>query len=86
MHPHDSGRRPRAAGSRRLTGALLATAGLLAGALSAPTVAGAVSSDDGKSSAKAPYQNAKLPVERRVEDLLGRMTLKEKAGDRKSVV
>lgn len=80
MHPHDSGRRPRAAGSRRLTGALLATAGLLAGALSAPTVAGAVSSDDGKSSAKAPYQNAKLPVERRVEDLLGRMTLKEKAG------
>ncbi|MBQ1746894.1 MAG: beta-glucosidase, partial [Muribaculaceae bacterium] len=29
---------------------------------------------------KYPYQNASLPVEQRVEDLLSRMTLEEKAG------
>ena len=29
---------------------------------------------------KYPYQNAGLPVEQRVEDLLSRMTLEEKAG------
>src|SRR5262249_22371620 len=30
--------------------------------------------------ARAPYLDAKLPVERRVADLLGRMTLEEKVG------
>ncbi|WP_372411582.1 glycoside hydrolase family 3 protein [Streptomyces luteireticuli] len=30
--------------------------------------------------AAAPYRDARLPVERRVDDLLGRMTLEEKAG------
>ena len=29
---------------------------------------------------KYPYQDANLPVEQRVEDLLSRMTLEEKAG------
>ncbi|WP_254878767.1 glycoside hydrolase family 3 protein [Streptomyces sp. NA04227] len=90
MHPHTPrtpGTRQRRRTGSRLTGTLLATAALLAGALTAPTAAGADASSDDRTTAtdprpqaQAPYRNAKLPVDRRVADLLGRMTLAEKVG------
>jgi len=41
-------------------------------------LSGVASAQSGTSPASAPYRNAKLPVERRVDDLLARMTLEEK--------
>jgi Beta-glucosidase-related glycosidases len=41
-------------------------------------VLSAVAGAPGSNIATAPYRDAKLPVERRVDDLLGRMTLEEK--------
>ncbi|MBB1259051.1 glycoside hydrolase family 3 protein [Streptomyces sp. OF8] len=80
-HPHTHGRRSRGGTRLRLTSALLAAAALLAGAA---LPAGAAPADAGAASAearqKAPYLDPRLPVQRRVKDLLGRMTLVEKVG------
>jgi beta-glucosidase len=42
-------------------------------------VAGAAAAHSQDVPSNAPYKNAKLPVEQRVQDLLGRMTVEEKA-------
>src|SRR4029079_10643491 len=43
---------------------------------------GAGQGDDGASGGALPYQNARLPVQQRVQDLLSRMTLAAKIGQR----
>src|SRR3954467_3482497 len=48
-------------------------------ALVVPSV-GAAGQSDSKQGAMLPYQDARLPVQRRVDDLLSRMTLAEKIG------
>nr|WP_245689684.1 glycoside hydrolase family 3 N-terminal domain-containing protein [Streptomyces chattanoogensis] len=78
-HPSPHGRPSRS----RLIGALLAASALAVSAVpaaSAQTFPESGTSPTSSSSQKAPYLNPKLPVERRVGDLLGRMTLQEKAG------
>ncbi|MFI0902047.1 glycoside hydrolase family 3 protein [Streptomyces sioyaensis] len=67
----------------RLIGALLAASALAVSAVpaaSAQTSPESGTSPTSSSSQKAPYLNPGLPVEQRVSDLLGRMTLQEKAG------
>src|SRR5690348_13700150 len=76
--------RPTLAGSlKRLTfgAAALALAGLLALTASAGPAKNGKTKDSGKT---PPYRNAKLPVEKRVADLLSRMTLAEKLGQLQS--
>ncbi|NGO43276.1 glycoside hydrolase family 3 protein [Streptomyces sp. YC419] len=60
--------------------ALLVSASLLAGLL--PLASSAAADDEAppRVSKDAPYLNAKLPIEKRVADLLPRMTLEEKVG------
>lgn len=67
----------------RLGGALLAASTLVVGLLpvaSASADPAAGTAAPAAVPASAPYLNAKLPVQRRVADLLGRMTLHEKIG------
>lgn len=80
-------RPPRASRPRGRTRALLgaASAGAVAAGLLAVVTAppsGASRDPDGSTTATAgaPYRDARLPVRRRVADLLGRMTLAEKIG------
>jgi beta-glucosidase len=64
----------------RLGGALLAAGALVVGLL--PLASASADEAPGKAAveASAPYLNPRLPVQRRVADLLGRMTLHEKIG------
>jgi beta-glucosidase len=65
---------------RPLAAALLAIAAvMLVAALGAPAV-GAAGGQAAQADASLPYQDASLPIARRVDDLLGRMTLAEKIG------
>src|SRR3954468_17765910 len=65
---------------RPLGAALLAIAAVtLVAALGAPAV-GAPGGQAAQGDASLPYQDASLPIARRVDDLLGRMTLAEKIG------
>ena len=62
--------------------ALVAAAGLVT-AFSAPVAAASIATTGGPAAAPAhglPYENARLPIAKRVADLLGRMTLAEKVG------
>ncbi|HEY0447813.1 glycoside hydrolase family 3 protein [Actinophytocola sp.] len=68
-HPPLDGSRPRRT-RPRLAGVLLAAAALAAVAVAPAQASGAA----------APYLNPRLPVDQRVHDLLGRMTLEEKVG------
>ena len=82
-HDPPRGARPfRAASGSRLAGALLAAAALALSAVPAASAAGAPSASGATASAdrNLPYLDSRLPVERRVDDLLGRMTLQEKVG------
>ncbi len=71
--PHDSRRR------RRTTIALAATV-LVVPLMAATSAAASAGNASAKTVAAMPYLNPKLPVEQRVRDLLGRMTLAEKVG------
>src|SRR3954468_20576634 len=65
---------------RPLAAALLAVVAVtLVAALGAPAV-GAAGGQAAQADASLPYQDASLPIARRVDDLLGRMTLAEKIG------
>src|SRR5207247_5311295 len=65
-----AGLRPRAPGRERVTWAgVLAAAAVGAGPLAAQVGQG-----------RSPYLDPALPVERRIDDLLGRITLEEKVG------
>ena len=62
--------------------ALVAAAGLVT-AFSAPVAAASTATTGSPAAAAAhglPYENARLPITKRVADLLGRMTLAEKVG------
>ncbi|RYB95402.1 glycoside hydrolase family 3 protein [Nocardioides oleivorans] len=77
---HPSSRRPVRRSGRTAVG-VLAAAALSAGLLAAVTApSGADVQDASAAPADAAYRNARLPVEKRVRDLLGRMTLAEKIG------
>jgi beta-glucosidase len=70
------------AGRRRrrvhVVGTLLVTAALAVAAV--PAASAHSAHDPGAAPAAAPYLNPRLPVDVRVKDLLGRMTLQEKVG------
>jgi beta-glucosidase len=71
------GRKPLGA----LATALVAAAAALAvAATTAPTAGAARHAPSRVKQAQLPYENARLPISRRVEDLLSRMTLAEKIG------
>ncbi|MDT0183872.1 glycoside hydrolase family 3 protein [Microbacterium sp. ARD31] len=59
---------------------VLAAAALSTTMLGVPAPSGAGTQDASQAPAGAAYRNAKLPIGKRVDDLLGRMTLAEKIG------
>jgi beta-glucosidase len=75
--------RPFRRGRRRPVVGLTVTALLLpmTAALTSPTASASAANNDTRASSTAlPYLNPRLPVQERVADLLGRMTLEEKIG------
>ncbi|WP_374228232.1 glycoside hydrolase family 3 protein [Streptacidiphilus sp. ASG 303] len=82
-HPPQDALPDRRPSRRRVAGALLAAAATALGAAPAPGASVAATGPGAATAAHhrpAPYLDARLPVERRVADLLGRMTLQEKVG------
>jgi beta-glucosidase len=71
LHPPHR-RRARSAAGLTALGLLIPMAAATTGASAAPSTTATV--------AASPYQDSRLPVHRRVRDLLGRMTLEEKVG------